>query len=83
MFIKYNYSYIINDFFYSMMWQILLLFIGFCSALSPTTYLTPADKEHLKIILDSAWSLTDLSQVFYAVGGYQHLGLGVPDHQVK
>ncbi|KAB7503151.1 Dolichyl-diphosphooligosaccharide--protein glycosyltransferase subunit 2 [Armadillidium nasatum] len=58
-----------------------LLFIGVCSALSPTTYLTPSDKEHLKQILDPAWALTDLSQILYAAGGYKHLGLEVPNKQ--
>lgn len=57
----------------------LLIFVllGMSSALSPSTYLTPSDKDRLKLVLDPAWSLSDLAQVLYASAGYKHLGLQI------
>ncbi|KAK7080631.1 hypothetical protein SK128_003029 [Halocaridina rubra] len=60
---------------------VILAILGVSSALSPSTYLTPIDKDRLKLVLDSAWSLSDLAQVLYASAGYQHLGQNVPDSQ--
>ncbi|XP_068247232.1 dolichyl-diphosphooligosaccharide--protein glycosyltransferase subunit 2 isoform X1 [Palaemon carinicauda] len=60
---------------------VILAILGVCSALSPSTYLTPGDKERLKLVLDPAWSLSDLAQVLYASAGYQHLGQQIPDSQ--
>ncbi|XP_042864333.1 dolichyl-diphosphooligosaccharide--protein glycosyltransferase subunit 2-like isoform X1 [Penaeus japonicus] len=60
---------------------VILALLGVSSALSPSTYLTPADKERLKLVLDPAWSLSDLAQVLYASAGYKHLGQPIPNEQ--
>ena len=57
--------------------------LGICSGLSPSTYLTPGDKDRLKLVLSPAWSLSDLAQVLYASAGYKHLGLDIPNVQVN
>ncbi|XP_042210063.1 dolichyl-diphosphooligosaccharide--protein glycosyltransferase subunit 2-like isoform X2 [Homarus americanus] len=58
---------------------VILALLGVSSALSPSTYLTPGDKERLKLVLDPAWSLSDLAQVLYASAGYKHLGQEIPN----
>ncbi|XP_069960672.1 dolichyl-diphosphooligosaccharide--protein glycosyltransferase subunit 2 isoform X1 [Cherax quadricarinatus] len=58
---------------------VILALLGASSALSPSTYLTPGDKERLKLVLDPAWSLSDLAQVLYASAGYKHLGQEIPN----
>ncbi|KAK3880325.1 hypothetical protein Pcinc_015204 [Petrolisthes cinctipes] len=60
---------------------VILALLGVCSALSPSTYLTPGDKERLKLVLEPAWSLSDLAQVLYASAGYKHLGQVIPNVQ--
>lgn len=60
----------------------ILALLGVSSALSPSTYLTPGDKERLKLVLEPAWSLSDLAQVLYASAGYKHLGQPIPNPQV-
>lgn len=61
---------------------VILALLGVSSALSPSTYLTPGDKERLKLVLEPAWSLSDLAQVLYASAGYKHLGQPIPNVQV-
>lgn len=61
---------------------VILAILGVSSALSPSTYLTPGDKERLKLVLEPAWSLSDLAQVLYASAGYKHLGQEIPNVQV-
>ncbi|XP_071515483.1 dolichyl-diphosphooligosaccharide--protein glycosyltransferase subunit 2 isoform X2 [Panulirus ornatus] len=58
---------------------VILALLGVSSALSPSTYLTPGDKERLKLVLEPAWSLSDLAQVLYASAGYKHLGQEIPN----
>ncbi|XP_050716459.1 dolichyl-diphosphooligosaccharide--protein glycosyltransferase subunit 2-like isoform X3 [Eriocheir sinensis] len=60
---------------------VILALLGVSSALSPSTYLTPGDKERLKLVLEPAWSLSDLAQVLYASAGYKHLGQPIPNPQ--